>query len=207
MNEMNQLKFKSSVLKAFDPIIRKYGYNLAESVDNNFSVSLISEKVSIDVTYEYQKGYDLDICFSLLDSTVVLSEDPFDIYTLYNVFNVPESLILLWGGLAAPTSSKLAICLDKTCEILLQYCQPILAGEEQAFKLVDQFMQESVDRHIDEYNFRMQYGSKIEKADQAWKEKRYKDFFNLLDSPQITLHLTELQKKKMLFALKKIQSS
>jgi hypothetical protein len=86
--------------------------------------------------------------------------------------------------------------LATAVENLEHYCQRILLGDGDAYSLVN----ERRSREALVYTQRVQLEGVREKADTAWREKRYREFIDLLEPLKASLSNSEY--KKLEYAMK-----
>lgn len=187
------LGFRTDVLNALAPIIREYGYRVAESDDGY--VRLDSDNASIQVVYDRRRSFEVAVTFSEQENGNLLRRIPFNLGEVYREFEVPESSKRCYFQ-SADVANVRAFLAD-TCGLLLDHCRPILAGDRDAFEAVN----ERRSREAESYTRQVQMAAVRKQADDAWRNKRFEEFVNLLGTFRDAL--SDAEKKKLDYALKK----
>lgn len=187
------IEFRTHVLDAMDPIIREYGYRAVDSDDSY--VRLDSDNASIQVVYDRRRSFEVAVTFSEQENGNLLRRIPFNLGEVYRQFAVPEASKRCYCQSA--DVAKVHAFLAETCGLLLDHCRPILAGDRDAMKAVN----ERRSREAAYYTRQVQVEAVRKQAEDAWRNKRYAEFVNLLGRFRDALSYTE--KKKLDYASKK----
>ena len=181
--------FHTDILEAFQPIMLNYHYIIAESGD--FCVRLESRSARIRISYDILRGGEVSFGFSIKPNN-----EEYNLGEIYRELEVPGA-----GYCSSYFDSDYKGVISfvrATCDILLIYCKPVLLGDREIFKSIE--LRSTRESQI--YTRKGQFTVIYSKAREAWKNKQYLEYINMLE--EYREYLSESDSMKFEYASKKI---
>lgn len=187
-----RLSFESIVREAFASVIERYGYRVVNADDSN--VRMDSENSTIIARYDCRRSFEVGVNFSELVDGEVRRRILFSLGEVFREFSVPNAEEI--DFLQSSDFSRVREFLSTVADNLERYCQRILLGDDDAYSAVNERRQ----REALAYTQQVQLEGVRAKADTAWREKRYREFVDLLEPLEAGLSIAE--RKKLEYAMK-----
>lgn len=187
-----RLTFETIVRDTFATVMERCGYQVVEA--DECSVRLDSENATIIVRYDCRRSFEVGVNLSELEDGRVKRRIPFSLGEVFREFSVPNSDEI--DFLQTSDLSQVRQFLLTAAKNLERYCQRILDGDRDAFSAVSKRRS----REAAAYTQEVQIQGVREKADAAWREKRYQEFVDLLEPFEEGLSVVE--RKKLDYAMK-----
>lgn len=191
MSAVNQ--FVADVTTAMAPIIIEYGYQVIDSDDSY--IRLDSGNASIQVRYDRRRSFEIGVGFSEQRDGRIMRRIPFDLGEVFREFGVPEAEAR--GFLQTSDPTKIRNLLAITCRLLLDHCRPILRGDMDAFAAVN----ERRSKEAASYTQHVGIEAVRNRADEAWRSRRYQEFVDLLGG--FRAGLSDADQKRLDYAARK----
>lgn len=189
---MNAKFLSDAVESAFAGLIAKYGFVVRDSDDT--TVVLDSSSVRIDITYDWRNSFEVDVGISELRNGVPSPSIPFNLGEVFRELQVPNADRV--GFLQSSKEADVVTFLNKTAERLATYCDSCIVGDAKQFEAIARRRS----HEAMEYTRKVQLASVRERADQAWRNKRYREFVVLMEG--FASWLSDADKKKLEYAIK-----
>jgi hypothetical protein len=192
---INEGMFSRKVESAFSPLIANFDFKIVESDDGY--VRLDSPFVSVDVTYDFRKSYEVGVEFFELRNGLRHPNIPFNLGELFREHSVPDA-----NRASFFQSSKeddVVVFLREAATRLVEYCEPCLLGSSKTFESLAQ--RRSVEAA--EYTRKMRIESVRGRAEEAWRTKNYRGFIALFNG--LADSLPESDQKKLAYAIKQCE--
>lgn len=189
---MNTMFVRNTVDTAFARIMTRFGFAVSNSDDT--SVVLDSSTVRINVTYDWRDSYEVDVALSQLQNGIPSPSIPFNLGEVFRELQVPNADNVSF--LQSSKEADVVAFLRETAERLATYCHSCLGGDATQFEAIAKRRS----REALEYTRKVQLASIRERADDAWRNKRYGDFIGLMEG--FANWLPDVDKKKLEYAIK-----
>jgi hypothetical protein len=184
--------FSKNVESAFSVLIANYDFSIVESYDGY--ARLDSPFVSIDVTYDFRKSFEVGIEFYELRDGVRHPTIPYNLGEVFREHSVPDAHKASF--FQNSNEDQVLVFLREAATRLVQYCEPCLRGEPKTFTALAQ--RRSIEAR--EYTRKMQIESARVRAEEAWRKKNYQGFIAVYQG--LADSLPESDKKKLEYAIR-----
>jgi len=155
-----------------------------------------NDKVVVMFSYDKNRSFEIECSFQLLQKKD--QDFPFTLSELLLYHNASEKNLL--SGIQVSDEDNLKPVIREISSYLKKYGQDILQGSKNAYTVLENFRNKESENYTDEVVLR----PVIIKAERAWNEKNYLEFYKLLNPYKDKLN--ESDKKKLAFSFKKISA-
>jgi len=182
---MAELEFQSAANRYFEFLITEYGYKCTESTTQ--SVRFESEDVSITLSFDRQRSYELNLYITHLSSSG--SDVPaFTIFEILRLRANPEANEFALIQLS--DKSGISKWVYRLAEKLRSTALDLICGDATSFS--ELFKQ----RKLDQTKHQLDRELRIARIDAevAWQKKEYRVFVKLLEPYRSALSTSEIKK-------------
>ena len=179
--DRDKLGFREEVLSNFNFLITDYSFQCMKT-EVTF-VRFESKKLFVNV-YHGRTSYEFGFEIGKLDM-------PEREHSLSELMEL-EGVIANPGDGYFQTSTKEGVqkCLPKLADLVKQYAKRLLAGDMSILEKLAIVQQKRYDNYLKE----MELSRILPEAEEAWREKRYKEYIELLEPIEKELSLSKLKK-------------
>lgn len=184
------LDYKKLVGQNFDFLLSEFRYTLLTNPKNSYVVSYACGSVTIDVMYDVDRSFELDIRLSYTDTRI-----PIESFSLYEIVHAGGG-----QGFRTPQvadEQSMAYALHNCAMTLKRYGDSLLRQDGFGFRRLSKYRQQ---RSID-YEIATTVRMLKAEADVAWRNRNYVEVFALLDP--IRKHLSNSELKKLKYSQNK----
>lgn len=189
---MNTQFLSGAVASAFAAVIAKYGFVVRNWDDA--TVVLDSPSARINITYDWRNSFEVDVGISELRDGVQSPSIPFSLGEVFRELQVPNADRVSF--FQSSKEADVVTFLNETAQRLASHCDSCLAGDAKQFEAIASRRS----REANAYTRKVQLASVRERADCAWREKRYREFVLLMEG--FASWLPDSDKKKLEYAIK-----
>lgn len=183
-------RFSDKVLSTFDFLSSKYGFHCVKK--EQFFVRYESAKVFINLIFDGTRSYELGIGIGQKGITSGKHEQSFSLGEVLRCIEAPKHRA--FDCVQVTTPELLSKFLFAYAELLDRYAKDLITGSESFFRRLSKCR----DKECDAYEIETQLRQIRPLADEAWRNKDYAKFTDLL-SP-IKKHLSGSELKKFKYA-------
>lgn len=189
---MDNFVFRDCVLSKFKFLTSLYGFRCmrAESTYLRFE----SETVFVELQYDGQGSFEIDLSIGLLDELYDGKERPFYFKELIR-FAAPDSK-KNYQLIQASSSENVIHSVSEMAELIQKYAKELLSGNKSSFKALSDYREKECNKYALEIELR-NIRSAVKKA---WEQKDYASVVKLFDP--IKNQITPSEFKKLEYSRK-----
>jgi len=193
--ERYKLGFREEVLSQFNYLITEYGFQCVKT-----EVTLVryeSQKVFINI-YHGRASYELNVEIGLLINSFILGEQNYTLTELVELEGAPNGTYQAYFQVSSQAGVKKFVPI--IAKYVKEHAHNILIGDKSTFERLAQIRTQMSDKYL----VKMTLDRVRPRAEEAWKDKRYREFVELYEPIKNDISPTE--SKKLVYAKKHVQS-
>jgi len=181
----DKLEFKEEVLNNFDFLITEYRFNCVKTEVTR--VRYESPKVFINI-YHGHASYELGFEIGLRHSSVHQNEPKFTLSEIIELAGALDETNYTYYQVS--TQKGIKEFVPKIAELVKQFAKSALLGDILTFEKLELIQKQRSDKYLS----KMEINRIRPKAEEAWHNKRYKEFIELYEPVKDDISPAEVKK-------------